>query len=170
MTRRRSLSLVRFLHLDREQRRLTLAAAGWLLYALWLRRRLPAQQLLTLAGTEDSSQPGWDLLEPDRLCAVTRRKAALQRASRTLRISNCLVKATALRLSLARAGIGSTLHLGVRKASSETLAAHAWVSVAGRILLGDDQLHQPYVELRNRALATARPPLDRNIDSQTLSS
>jgi hypothetical protein len=143
----------RFRRLGAGQRGLTLGAAVWLATALALRRCLPAEKLFALAAPEDGTQAHWDMVDEGTRRAITQRKAALARACRALHITNCLVRATALGLALRQAGIGSTLHIGVRKTPEGTLAAHAWVSVAGRLLIGGDQMSSAYVEMLPNASA-----------------
>jgi hypothetical protein len=46
----------------------------------------------------------------------------------------CFESALALRLMLARRGVGSTLHYGI--AQSEGLKAHVWLSVDGDVVIG----------------------------------
>ena len=148
----RVLSFVRLRPL---QQRLTLGALGWLMVALLLRRCMPAEHLFPLAMPEDGTPRDWSALSDERRHAITERCAALERASRVLHIKNCLVRATALGLSLRRARIGSTLHIGVRKTDPVTLAAHAWVSIGGNVLIGDPT-EQNYVDILPATLPSRR--------------
>ena len=59
---------------------------------------------------------------------------------------NCLRRSVALQHLLLRRGIGSRLHLGVRR-GSEGLEAHAWLSSNGRILNDTPDAGTRYAEL-----------------------
>ena len=48
----------------------------------------------------------------------------------------CLVGALAGQYFLVRNGYKSTLHIGVKKESDKILAAHAWVTMESRIVIG----------------------------------
>ena len=136
-----------FLRLSARERRLTLTSAVWLVGSLVLRRCLAAERLVSLGKPEPVMHAERVLFEPATRYAITERKAALERASRALRVKNCLVRATALGLSLKRAGIGSTLHIGVRKTPQGGLAAHAWVTIAGSTVIGGDPMQPTYTEM-----------------------
>lgn len=60
----------------------------------------------------------------------------IERLARAVPGATCLTQALALRYLLARAGHGSDLHVGVRRDAAGRFAAHAWVSVNGRVVLG----------------------------------
>ena len=74
-----------------------------------------------------------------------RRPADAQRIARAIAAaaarvpwrSDCLIRALAARRWLARHGCAAQLHLGVARAD-EGLAAHAWLTLDGRPLLGGD--------------------------------
>jgi hypothetical protein len=51
--------------------------------------------------------------------------------------ANCLARALTTRILMARYGLGSTLRLGVAKAPSGILEAHAWIEYQGAVLVGD---------------------------------
>jgi hypothetical protein len=71
---------------------------------------------------------------------------AVQRAANHLPLrTNCLDRALALSWLLASGGIASTLRIGVRKTSGDTLAAHAWVEHDGAVLL--DEIASDYLPL-----------------------
>jgi hypothetical protein len=146
VTKRMSSPIARFVRLDAGQKKLAAEALALLAYAHCCSFCMPTQRLLALGKAEDRSRTPAALdgvnLEKTRACI-----AALERASRYYRGSNCLIRGTALRLLLTRAGVASTLHVGVRKAGDGKVAAHAWVSVGGRVILGGEQLDQGYVDL-----------------------
>ena len=54
--------------------------------------------------------------------------------------STCLVKVLALHKMLSRRKIPHTLHFGIEKNASSGLGAHAWLSVAKKIIIGDENL------------------------------
>jgi hypothetical protein len=59
----------------------------------------------------------------------------------------CLQRGLALQWMLRRRGVDAILHYGVQLTKSgEELAAHVWVSVGGRVLLGGPQ-HELYTEV-----------------------
>lgn len=60
----------------------------------------------------------------------------IERLARAVPGASCLTQALALRYLLARAGHGSELHIGVRRDAAGRFAAHAWVSVNGRVVIG----------------------------------
>lgn len=65
----------------------------------------------------------------------------------------CFQKGLALQLMLRRRGISSVLHYGVGRGEANELAAHVWISVAGKTVIGGD------VQNRFHCLATY-PALD----------
>lgn len=52
--------------------------------------------------------------------------------------ADCLVQATAARRWLAKAGIGSRLHIGVRKDRAAGFEAHAWLCHGTHVVTGGD--------------------------------
>jgi hypothetical protein len=138
-----------FRSLDPRQKQLTLWSGASLLASLALRRLLPTRRLFSLARPEEPHFATGAVTAIESSC-VLEQKAALERAARFLGIRNCLVRATALTLLLRQRSIGSTLHIGVRKPAEGELAAHAWVSVGGRIVMGEDQMDRRYTEIPTR--------------------
>jgi hypothetical protein len=138
-----------FWRLEPGQKWLTLWSGAALLASLALRRLLPTRRLFSLARPEEPYFATGAVTAIEGPC-VLEQKAALERAARFLGIRNCLVRATALTLLLRQQSIGSTLHIGVRKPSEGALAAHAWVSVGGRIVMGEDQMDRRYTEISTR--------------------
>jgi len=63
---------------------------------------------------------------------------------------NCLRRSLALRRLLRRRGIGSRLHLGVRRGDGG-LEAHAWVSCGGQVLNDTPEVDRNYAELTGEA-------------------
>jgi hypothetical protein len=78
----------------------------------------------------------------DRRAAPTRRHGvtmlawAVRNGARLVPGASCLVQALTLQELLNREGVASIIKLGVREAKPQTLAAHAWVLVEGRVVLG----------------------------------
>ena len=50
---------------------------------------------------------------------------------------NCLARALTTRQLMTHYGLGATLRLGVAKAPSGNLEAHAWIEYEGAVLIGD---------------------------------
>lgn len=61
-------------------------------------------------------------------------------SSRTPFASTCLVKVLAMHKMLERRKIPHTVHFGITKNQSRELNAHAWLSVAGEVLIGGENL------------------------------
>jgi hypothetical protein len=88
---------------------------------------LPFRWLVPAKADESASDspPGPD---ETQVASIGRVRWAVGTASRrTPWNSNCLAQALAARRMLGRRGIGSTLHLGVRKGERGRLEAHAWL-------------------------------------------
>lgn len=65
--------------------------------------------------------------------------------------ANCLKQALLIWWLLARRGLASEIHFGVRKEPQETFGAHAWVEFAGMNLCDSEALQQEIVSFgRNR--------------------
>ena len=58
------------------------------------------------------------------------------RASAFVPGSACLSRAVCLQWLLARSGHASILHVGVRREAEGSIAAHAWVTCGGAVVLG----------------------------------
>lgn len=61
-------------------------------------------------------------------------------STRTPWRSTCLVKALAAHKLLEKRGISSKVHFGVKKDLKKGFEAHAWLSVAGKALIGGENL------------------------------
>lgn len=59
-------------------------------------------------------------------------------SSRTPWLSSCLVKVLATHKMLKKRKIPHTVHFGVKKTLSNSLNAHAWLSVAEEIIIGGE--------------------------------
>jgi hypothetical protein len=62
---------------------------------------------------------------------------SVKAGARRVPMATCLTQALALQRLLGRAGIASTLEIGVSKERSE-FAAHAWLTHEGRVLIGGE--------------------------------
>jgi hypothetical protein len=61
---------------------------------------------------------------------------AVRRASRLVPAATCLPQALTTRVMLERRGIPNELVIGVTKAGTGTLEAHAWIEVDDRVIVG----------------------------------
>jgi hypothetical protein len=68
--------------------------------------------------------------------SVERIAWAVRAAGRRVPRSTCLVEALTVQLLFARYGYDSDLRIGVARDASGKFIAHAWVEVAGRIMVG----------------------------------
>lgn len=73
-------------------------------------------------------------------------EGAVGRAARLVPRANCLTRALAMRVLLARAGRPAELRIGVRQGLDGTLRAHAWLESMGRVIGKDGT--GPFVPLR----------------------
>jgi transglutaminase superfamily protein len=100
------------------------------------------------------SELGEPVLPPEQLERARALAVALDRAGRfgVLR-PRCLVRSVALHHLLRRAGIpGSRIRIGVRP-DSEGLDAHAWVTLANRVLGDDPRFVGRFTEIADARLA-----------------
>ena len=70
---------------------------------------------------------------------IARVARAVSRAARFVPKASCLTQALSAQIMLTRRQIPSTLHIGVRRSETGGFEAHAWLEVAGTILLGGTQ-------------------------------
>ncbi len=88
---------------------------------------------------------------PLRLATVPQEIAAalhaLEKSTRRAAFANCLIRAVALRMMLARRDIATDLHIGARKDEQGEFAAHAWLTWNGTILVGGGDATDLYREL-----------------------
>ncbi|WP_292291038.1 lasso peptide biosynthesis B2 protein [Marivita sp.] len=61
---------------------------------------------------------------------------AVHHAARLVPRASCLTQGLAAQIMLARRGLPSTLHIGVKKDTETPFEAHAWLTFRGRIILG----------------------------------
>jgi hypothetical protein len=86
-------------------------------------------QLLPRAARLDCRDPA----------TIRRCARAVRLAARLVPFASCLTQALACQVLLARRGIASDLHLGVRPGRAGSLLAHAWLTVDGAVVLGGDR-------------------------------
>jgi hypothetical protein len=67
---------------------------------------------------------------------AARLQRAVERAGRHVPGATCLVQAIALQILLGRRGHRAALRLGVAHDEDRKLAAHAWLELDGRVLVG----------------------------------
>ncbi len=119
--------LARALALPSDQRRLTMEAVVVLAFAGLLLRLLPFRLIARMLGRPVAMVATSGADHAKIALAVG---LALDRGARALPWrSNCLVRALAGRLLLARRGVPCTVHFGVRR--QDGLGAHAWLIAAG---------------------------------------
>jgi len=143
---RTARALNRFMRLAEDDRWLVLETTYFLLCAKLATFTTSTRTLLAL-GTVDVSSGAPDsrtaTLPPEIAPAIH----ALDKSSRRLTFANCLTRALALRMLLARRNIATELHIGARKDEKGGFAAHAWLTYNGTILVGGDDAQHLYREL-----------------------
>jgi hypothetical protein len=119
----------RWFRLDLSDWSLLLEAALMLAWAALRVRFLPFQRLvMARAPRHTLSATSADLR---RLCW------SVEALSRRVPFrSKCLEQALALRAMLYRRGVASIIHYGIRNCGRSGLAAHAWLSVDNRVIIG----------------------------------
>jgi hypothetical protein len=123
-----------FLRLPRAEQVLVLRAALALAAALVEVAFLPFPALRRRLASRPPGRPGPN---PKAPVSAERVGWAVAVASRYVPgASTCLVRAIAAARLLAREGYPSRIHIGVARPGPEGLAAHAWVTVGGRVVVG----------------------------------
>lgn len=77
---------------------------------------------------------------PDAVVDVRRARGVaneVRRASRRVPRASCFTQALAARTWLARHGLANELRIGVARKPDGSPEAHAWIEVAGQVVLGD---------------------------------
>jgi Transglutaminase-like superfamily len=136
----------RFTRLAGRDRWLILESSFFLLCAKIATLTTSTRTLLALGRLDlplESSHPQLVSLPPEIAPAVS----ALDKSSRRLTFANCLTRAIALRMLLARRDIPTQLHIGARKDEHGEFAAHAWLTYQGIILVGGDDANELYREI-----------------------
>ena len=128
-------TLRQWLNLPRAEKRLFLAAGWWVVIfrvALWT---LPLRTVLRLAQRSAHSrnrQPR----EDDIVCATR----AVRRAARFVPRATCLTQSLSMHTLLGRRGITTQLRIGVTKAPTGRLLAHAWLEKDGATVVTTEDL------------------------------
>ena len=110
---------------------LLVRAALWVLPFRWLR-----DWIVNRASASDQATPGMSNQPGLSNQHVQRIAWAVAAVSKVVPAATCLTQALATQWLLNRAGIGSTLRLGVGRNESGAFGAHAWVEQAGRVVIG----------------------------------
>lgn len=82
----------------------------------------------------------------------------VRRASRRIAGASCFTQALAARTWLARRGLANELRIGVARKPDGTPEAHAWIEVAGQVVLGDVPDLARFGRLPASDTAAARSP------------
>lgn len=120
-------ALARFFTLSGADRLLVLRAATAL---------VTVRVALSLVSTQRLRQWAAGMRVPEKRQPIERIAWAVSAVSRRMPGATCLVSAFALQHLLSREGHPSSLHIGVAK-RDRRFAAHAWVEVEGRTLIGE---------------------------------
>lgn len=123
----------RAVRLSARERRLAVEALLLLLTARGVLRTLPAGVSGPALRRAASAPVASGALADPRIADEV--AFAIERAARRLDAATCLERALVGWLMLRRRGIGAEVRFGARRASAG-LAAHAWLEVAGRTVLG----------------------------------
>jgi len=135
----------RFARLTGRDRWLILESSFFLICAKIATFTTSTRTLLALGHLDlpsESSHPQLVSLPPEIGPAVN----ALDKSSRRLTFANCLTRALALRMLLARRDIPTKLHIGARKDEHGEFAAHAWLTYRDVILVGGEDARDLYRE------------------------
>ncbi len=125
------------------ERWLIVEAAFYMLCAKFATLATPARTLLALGDIPTPPVPPSPELPQD----VRDATEAIEQSSLFLGFDNCLTRALALRMLLARRDIPTELHIGARKDEQGEFAAHAWLTYRDTILVGGDDATALYREL-----------------------
>ncbi len=131
MLRRASSLATRFAQLDRTHKAALAKALYFLAWARYRHGRAHIAEILDNPGAVSNIEPAQKVeLEPTKwaIAAVSRRLPWR---------SDCLLQAMAAARWLGTKGVDTTLHIGVRKAASGALEAHAWLTAADSTVTGD---------------------------------
>ncbi len=131
------------MQMEQAERWLIVEASFYMICAKVATLTTSARTLLALGGI--SAQPAtFTAPLPQDVREATE---AVEQSSVYLGFENCLVRALALRMLLARRDIPTELHIGARKDEQGEFAAHAWLTYQHAILVGGDDAPALYREL-----------------------
>jgi hypothetical protein len=108
---------------------------------------LPSKTWMNSLNRQSSQPSVNDHKNPDHAFMLTLPKAINGLSRRTPWQSTCLVKALAANRILAKRGIKSHLHLGVKRSKTQGIEAHAWLTVGSKVILGGENLDN-YMEIK----------------------
>ena len=127
--------LKRFVELDGSDKWLFLRAVGWLAVARMMLIITPFKQL----SAKFSAKPHADSVDPDPDYLRRVSFAVSAAANNVPWRSDCFPQAIAARILLNRKGYDSTIHLGVERTGSNTVAGHAWLTCGDTTVTGGEQ-------------------------------
>ena len=145
--------VVRARRLSPTERRLLIAAIGWLGLLRVAAAMLPFRRLASLLGLTQSDPSEVSLASgaSHRAQAEAIGWAVQGVAARTPWLSTCLVQSLAGYLMLRRHGVPSIVYLGVAKDAAGEFTAHSWLRCGDRIVTGGGSAQ------RYSAIAAYRP-------------
>ena len=143
-------ALNRFMRLP-EPERLLIVEAGFYLICAKVATFTTSTRTLLALGKLDANQ-GMSQVHvasaPAEIAATVEAAViALDKSSHRLVFANCLIRALALRMMLARRDLTTELHIGARKDEQGQFAAHAWLTYKDTILVGGEDAKNLYREL-----------------------
>lgn len=107
--------------------------------------RLSARELVTIVPTESREDTNRALGQREQRLVERIAFTVPRVAQRVPWRADCMIQAMAAQSWLKRAGIGSTMCIGVKSDASEGFAAHAWLTVRESVVTGGDV--SPYTPL-----------------------
>lgn len=131
--------LVKFIKLDRYERRLFLLACFVSAKCSLITSIYPIRKYAQMLGEMNLESPL--ILSKDQEASIVMIRRTILRVNRyTPWKQTCFTKAFTAKILLSRANISSTLYLGVAKDSSNNLIAHAWLRCGDQIITGREQM------------------------------
>ena len=139
--------IYKFLRLPFSEKRLILVAIYYLLFYSFLIYLIPFRLWVDRIGKKKETMDQ-NLLKDNEKVYVKKVKLSIFRANKILlELGKCFAISLALKTMLSKKRIDTTLFLGVRKANSESLVAHAWLKVGDLTLYGGSKSQHFYKEL-----------------------
>lgn len=135
--------VVKFFHLSGPEKFIFCRAVYLLLY---YRLALPRKHFQTLIDRLSNSGSGEDMQASPLIPAETL-IGLLAAACRVVPFSTCLSRSMAGQRLLMQYGYFPRLHIGVARENSRKLEAHAWLSLNGKVVLGNVPDLERYREL-----------------------
>jgi len=131
--------IVRFIKLDRYERRLFLSACFVSVKCYLITLVYPIRKYAYKLGEKSLESPL--ILSKDQEENIVKVRRAIIRVNRyTPWKKTCFTKAFTAKILLSRINISSTLYLGVSKDASNNLIAHAWLRCGDQIITGREQM------------------------------